>query len=141
MYHFRKTRHHYKTHNQADKREGGCTFCNGLAERVIKDTKTMVVVPNRVAYDVFEGRRVIDHLMIIPKRHVETLKEFTEEEKLDMMNLAAEYETEGYNVYARGVGSITRSVRHQHTHLIKIKNNRKARIYLYMSRPYLLIHK
>ena len=101
----------------------------------------MNVVPNRVSYDVFEGRRVVDHLLIIPKRHVETIKNFTKQEKLDMVDIAGAYESKGYNVYARGVGSLTRSVGHQHTHLIKIKNDRMPRILLYIRKPYLLIHK
>ena len=101
----------------------------------------MDLVPNRVSYDVFEGRRVLDHLLIIPKRHLETLKDFTKEEKLDMMDIASEYEAKGYNVYARGVGSLTRSVKHQHTHLIKIKNNKPAKFILYIRRPYLLINR
>lgn len=101
----------------------------------------MNVIPNRVFYDIFEGRRVIDHLMITPKRHVETLKDFTKEEKVEMMDIAGEYEAKGYNVYARGMGSITRSVKHQHTHLLKIDNDRKAKLYLYIGKPYLVIHK
>jgi diadenosine tetraphosphate (Ap4A) HIT family hydrolase len=142
MYHYRKTRKNYAKHNQADKRQGGCSFCQNIAdERIVDSNKTMNVTPNRVSYDVFEGRRVLDHLMIIPKRHVETLKDFTNQEKIDMMDIAGEYETKGYNVYARGVGSITRSVKHQHTHLIKVQNKTKAKFLIHLQKPYILINK
>lgn len=141
MYHFRKTRKRYNKHNKADKNQGGCTFCNDDDERAIKSAKTMLVAPNRVKYDIFEGREVLDHLLIIPKRHVESLNDFTKEEKLEMMDIAGEYEAKGYNVYARGVGSSTRSVKHQHTHLIKIRNDKKPKIYLVIGKPYFLFHK
>jgi len=141
MYHFRKTHKNYRRHRKADEHKGDCPFCDTLDERIVKSTKTMNVIPNRVFYDIFEGRKVLDHLMIVPKRHIETLKDFTDKEKVEMMTLAGEYESQGYNVYARGVGSLTRSVKHQHTHLIKITNERMPRMYVYIRKPYLLIHK
>jgi diadenosine tetraphosphate (Ap4A) HIT family hydrolase len=143
MYHYRKTRKKYTQHNKADKQKGdSCTFCNNLAnEQIISSNDTMRVVFNRVSYDIFEGRQVLDHLMIVPKRHVESLKDFTDQEKLDMMTLAGEYEAKGYNVYARGVGSITRSVKHQHTHLIRIKNNARTKLIFYLKKPHILINR
>jgi diadenosine tetraphosphate (Ap4A) HIT family hydrolase len=90
-----------------------------------------------VPYDVFEGRKVLDHLMVIPRRHVESIADFTPEEMLDTMHVIAEYERQGYNAYIRGVGSV-RSVRHQHTHLIKIQNE-KMKFVLFLRWPYLVI--
>jgi diadenosine tetraphosphate (Ap4A) HIT family hydrolase len=87
---------------------------------------------------MFEGRRVVDHLMVIPKRHVETVAEFSDQEKIDQMTVIGEYEAKGYNVYARGVGSVTRSVRHQHTHLIKLIDKRSKAV-IYLKKPYVLI--
>jgi len=140
MYHFRKTRKHYTKLNKADKHLDGCTFCTGLSVNIIAESETMVVVPNRVSYDVFEGRRVLEHLMIIPKRHVESIHHFTKQEKMDMVDFAGEYEAIGYNVYARGAGSVTRSVNHQHTHLIKL-DNKKRKLIFYLRKPYILINK
>lgn len=98
----------------------------------------MVVVPNRVSYDVFEGRTVTEHQMIIPRRHLELLEDFTDEEALEMFRLTAKYEQLGYNVYARGKDSVTRSVKHQHTHLIKTTNKVNEFLF-YIRRPYFLI--
>ena len=141
MYHYRKTRQHYKKLNKADKEKDGCPFCRDLSGEIVAESATMVVIPNRVSYDFFEGRSVLDHLMIIPKRHAESIHDFTEQEKLDMMDFAGEYETRGYNVYARGAGSITRSVKHQHTHLIKVDDTKRAKFIFHLQKPYILINK
>jgi diadenosine tetraphosphate (Ap4A) HIT family hydrolase len=142
MYHHRKTRQNYKKRNQADKHRGGCPFCQNIdSETTVATNETMNIIPNRVSYDFFEGRKVLDHLMIVPKRHVETMQDFTDQEKLDMMNFIGEYEAKGYNVYARAVGSITRSVKHQHTHLIKVKDDARAKFIFHLQKPYILINK
>jgi diadenosine tetraphosphate (Ap4A) HIT family hydrolase len=78
--------------------------------------------------------------MVIPKRHAETLAEFTDQEKIDQMTIAGEYEAKGFNVYARGVGSVSRTVKHQHTHLIKLVNKR-SNFVLFARKPYFLIDK
>jgi diadenosine tetraphosphate (Ap4A) HIT family hydrolase len=87
---------------------------------------------------MFEGRRVVDHLMVIPKRHVETIAEFSDQEKIDQMTVVGEYEAQGYNVYARGVGTISRSVKHQHTHLIKLVD-KKSKAVVFLQKPYVLL--
>lgn len=142
MHHFRKNRKSYAKLNKGDKLRGDCTFCTDptLPVRVVRSTSTMQLLPNRTYYDVFEGLSVEDHLLIIPKRHLESINDFTPEEKLEMMDLIGEFECQGYSVYARGVGSISRSVKHQHTHLIKLRNKR-ARIIFYLRRPYFLLRK
>ena len=83
---------------------------------------------------------VTDHLMIIPKRHVDSMSDLSKEEKLDLINLMADYEAKGYNVYSREKESNMKSVVHQHTHLIKTKNN-KAHFVLYFRKPYFLVKK
>lgn len=75
MHHYRKTLKTYATHNAKDKVLTGCTFCNELGQsRIVYENDTMFLIPNRVSYDMFEGRRVLEHFMVIPKRHVETLR-------------------------------------------------------------------
>ena len=140
MYHYRKTRNTYRRHNAGDKELAECTFCNELKveKNILREGKTMFIIPNRVSYDVFEGRRVIDHLMIIPKRHATSFDDFTNEEVLEMMRTTAEYEKNGYNVYARGWGNISRSVAHQHTHLIKT-DSKATRAIFFVRKPYFLM--
>jgi len=141
MHHYRKTLKQYSAFNAKDATIAACGLCReGSGERIIRQNDTMFVIPNRVSYDMFEGRRVKDHLMVIPKRHVETLADFTDQEKIDQMTIASAYEAQGYNVYARGVGSISRSVKHQHTHLIKLVD-KKPRFIVFSEKPHILIDK
>jgi diadenosine tetraphosphate (Ap4A) HIT family hydrolase len=143
MRHYRKTLKTYAKLTAKDQQSSGCTFCNDYAgnnAKIVGENKTMFVIYNRVSYDMFEGQRVADHLMVIPKRHVESLDEFTDAEKLDQMAVMSEYEKQGYDIYARGVGNIARSVKHQHTHLIKTVNKR-AKFVLFANKPYILIDK
>lgn len=142
MYHFRSTRRTYEKMNKQDKsRAINCSFplCDGAESQPIREQNaTMYVIENRATYDIFEGRRVLDHMMVIPKRHVDSLADFTQQEKLDHMDMLGYYEKQGYNVYARGVGSVSRSVKHQHTHLIKL-TDRPAKGILFIKKPYFLI--
>jgi diadenosine tetraphosphate (Ap4A) HIT family hydrolase len=140
MHHYRKTyKKQYLPLNNGDKASSGCTFCKEVGgSKIIQETETMFVIPNRVAYDMFEGRRVIDHLMVIPKHHRTTIQDFTDQEKIDQMTVIGQYEPDGYNVYVRGVGSISRSVDHQHTHLIKLTND-KPKFIFFAEKPHILI--
>jgi diadenosine tetraphosphate (Ap4A) HIT family hydrolase len=134
MYHKRKTRKLYEERLPSDK----CPFCEDkTVANSVKDTALSYVLPNITYYDVWEMQDVEEHLMIIPRRHVKSLHELTPEEKLDIMTIAGGYEVKGYNIYARAADSTTRSVAHQHTHLIKTTNQR-ARMILQSQKPYLL---
>jgi diadenosine tetraphosphate (Ap4A) HIT family hydrolase len=135
MYHFRKTRHKYKSFPKPDH----CHFCDTKEmTEIIEETAFARVVRNRVSYDMWEMRRVTDHLMVIPKRHVRSLNELTDSERLDIMKLLGRYEANHYNVYARSVESIGRSIAHQHTHLIRTEN-KASKALLFLRKPYLLI--
>lgn len=139
MLHYRKTKIAYKKHNASDAMHSECGFCKEETQtRVVYENKTMFVIPNRVSYDMFEGRKVTDHVMVIPKAHHESFSSFNDQEKIDAMTIVADYESRGYNVYARGVGSISRSVKHQHTHLIKLAD-RMSNVVIYARKPYLLL--
>jgi diadenosine tetraphosphate (Ap4A) HIT family hydrolase len=133
--------HHYrKTVKQYHKRQQrGCPFCDEktLAKAVFKND-LVYVVPNLTHYDLWELHDVTDHLLVMPKRHVKSLQELTPEERLAIMDVAARYESQGYNVYARGVDFVVRSVEHQHTHLIKATHKR-PRLAFYLRRPYFVV--
>ncbi|HVW23341.1 MAG TPA: HIT domain-containing protein [Candidatus Saccharimonadales bacterium] len=135
MFHYRKNQKRKDRTAKPDR----CPFCpGGSHEPALHETKHHMIVPNYIPYDVWEMRRVTDHLMIIPKRHVRSLGELTDEEQLDHIQLMAEYETKGYNVYARGVASHQRTIEHQHTHLIKT-SDKQAHVQINLEKPYLLI--
>ena len=117
-----------------------CGFCDivaGKTREVIDETEACVVVANKFAYDLWDGCGVEEHLMVLPKAHVDSLYDLTDNEKIDYMNTASKYEKLGYSLYARSPGNATKSVVHQHMHLIKIDNQPKKWI-LYLRRPHIL---
>lgn len=135
MQHYRKTRKKYlerKTSAQI------CPFCDPetLAKKV-EDYAHAYVVPNLTKYDLWELNDVTEHLLLVPKRHVHSLGELTANERAETMDIIADYEAQGYNVYARSPDSVHRSVPHQHTHFIKIKH-KPARGAIFLRKPYLL---
>lgn len=122
-----------------DKAKGGCPFCGPTEEHTIKSKNDLFyIIKNRVAYNFFEGVPVIDHLMVIPKRHVTTLADMTDAEKIEYVTLLGEYEKRDYSVYSRSVESGIRSVAHVHTHLLKNPGKRVS-WQLYIEKPYLVI--
>lgn len=137
MNHYRKTIHKYKSRQ----RSRGCPFCSpDTVASAIFENELIYIVANLTQYDLWELHDVEDHLLIIPKRHVETLGELSRAERLAVMDQAAKYEANGYSIYARGVGFVKRSVKHQHTHLIKV-TNRKPKIAIFLQSPYYLLKK
>ena len=80
----------------------------------------MVVIRNRFPYTLWDGSPVVDHLMIVPKRHIEAAGNFTYEEQQEWSSYALQYEADNYSVYARSAGNGAKSIVHQHTHLIKV---------------------
>jgi diadenosine tetraphosphate (Ap4A) HIT family hydrolase len=134
MNHYRKTIHKYKSRQRTER----CPFCNSnTVSKAVFENEFVYIVPNLTQYDLWELHDVEDHFLLIPKRHVDTLNELSQDERLAVMNVAADYESRGYSVYARGVGFVKRSIKHQHTHLIKV-SNQKPRLALFSQRPYFL---
>jgi diadenosine tetraphosphate (Ap4A) HIT family hydrolase len=136
MYHYRKTRKIYSSFEKPK----GCTFCmlDEIADKVVEETPYARVIRNRVSYDVWELRDVIDHLMIVPKRHAHNLEDLNDDEKLDIMHIMARYEAIDYNMYARSARSVSRSIAHQHTHLIKT-GKRIGHGTIFLRKPYFFV--
>lgn len=134
MHHFRKTVKHYLSRQQVS----GCPFCDkATLDKAVRQTKSVYIVRNLTQYDMWEGHRVIDNLIVVPKRHVASMKELSEQERLEIIDLIADYEEQNYSVFARGVGSVTRSVEHQHTHLIKV-HHKRPKFVMFIRWPYWL---
>jgi len=135
----RKEEKNYKRYiKKVDKSQ--CIFC-GIDKNnksLIKQTPSFKIVRNIFAYSLWDGQAVVDHLMVVPIKHTETLKDFTAEEALELLKLLSLYENQGYNVYARAPSSHIKSIPHQHTHLIKTEGRPKKFIFL-TRKPYIRI--
>lgn len=117
-----------------------CAFCsiNKGHPQYIAETKSFKVVRNDFPYKVWNRQVVIDHLMVIPKKHIRSLAELTADEAAEYVKLIGGYEQRGYHMYARATNSATRSFVHQHTHLIQ-GDGRLHRFLLFVYKPYVLI--
>lgn len=104
----------YRDHMKANS-AGECDFCRTNQPH----DGMMRIIANDFPYAVWESREVVDHLMLVPKRHVLTFSEFTLEEKIEYFTRIEEYEALGYSCYTRAQTNPTRSVAHLHTHLLK----------------------
>jgi diadenosine tetraphosphate (Ap4A) HIT family hydrolase len=96
------------------------------------------VIRNIFAYSIWDGQQVDDHLMVIPKKHTDTLADLNEKEAVDYVRVISAYELNGYNVYSRAPQSAIKSVIHLHTHLIKTSGPPKKVVFL-ARKPYIRI--
>ena len=120
-----------------------CVFCSlhkNEPERIRESTNSCLVIENLYPYDFWDHHRVTDHLMIVPKRHVQGIHELNSAERNDYWKLLQKYEGQSYNFYARAGSNTTKSVHHQHGHLIKTDTS-KNRMLLFLRTPMVRIVK
>lgn len=115
-----------------------CEFCeiHEKSSQFVKKTEYFKVIRNIFPYSIWDSRRVTDHLMLVPNEHTETLSTLSSSALQEYTILIAEYESAGYNIYARTPSSTMKSVPHQHTHLIKA-NGKRVKMLLHLDKPYL----
>ena len=99
----------------------GCPLCNikPTDSKYISESKHFQVIRNDFPYSIWDGQKVTEHLMIVPKDHRDTLIGLPEAAFVEYMALVTKYENSGYNIYTRSKQSVTRSVIHHHTHFIR----------------------
>lgn len=118
--------------------DDNCALCNIKDHQVLYEDDHLRVIGNKFPYDIWEQRKVVDHLLIIPKIHVSGIAELPVDAKASLISFISKFESLGYDVYARSVGSNMRSIAdHQHTHLIKTVGE-PATFSVYVKKPYLV---
>jgi len=102
----------------------GCAFCmidiQG-SEQIVEYGEHTAVLKNKFPYSRWDGRKVVDHLMIIPVKHVTLLNKLTPDATKELLDVVTRYEEEGYSFYIRSPHNKSRSVAHIHGHLIKLR--------------------
>lgn len=120
-----------------------CDFCeiNYSSDQFVSETKFFKVIRNIFPYSYWDHQLVADHLMIVPKKHTDTLSGIAKEAAVEFVQLITDYEKNGYNVYARAPQSNIKSIVHQHTHLIKPDGKKVIKTVIYRAKPYVRIIK
>ena len=109
-----------------------CQFCDldRAVNHVIAERNLFWIISNLFPYHVWDGAKTGDHLLVIPKRHVDSVAHFNDEEKMEYIEILGEYEQAGYSSYARAPQNGHKSVVHQHTHLIEVGESINSQLYL-----------
>lgn len=133
MYRSRKAK---KRYHQKAPEVTGCPFCDLSKRHVVRVTKHAAITESDFPYELWDGRPVKQHLLLVPKRHVGKASELSKAERQEIGELAFEYESNGYDVYARGLGSTGKTVPgHQHTHLIATEDS-YPNVIIRIGKPY-----
>jgi len=129
----RYTKHQKSVHVALD-----CIFCtiHSRDKQHISETKSFKIIHNIYGYSYWDMKNVEDHLMVIPKKHTDTLGDLTRSEAVEYMDIITSYEGRGYNIYARAPADKTKSVAHQHTHLIK-PGKKFHKFVFFIRKPYI----
>jgi len=96
-----------------------CLFCNNKEDEIIKETEHALLV--RDTYPVSPG-----HCLIVPRRHIVTYFEATEEENRDFLMLMKyakksidkEHQPDAYNIGCNNGEVAGQSIFHLHIHII-----------------------
>lgn len=117
-----------------------CVFCEIKkgSDQIVKEGKLFRVIINAFPYTLWDSCSVVEHMMIVPKRHIHSINKFTKDEIEEYHRITASYEKNGYDLYSRGLSSSMKSIAHQHTHLIKT-DGIKIKGLMYNEKP--LVHK
>ncbi len=117
-----------------------CPFCaiTQNKESLVEETEYFYVKENIFPYTAWDLQRVVEHLMIVPKRCITKFSEMNATESSEYIQLVTRYDERGYNSYTRTANSPVKSVDHIHTHLIKtdcVKRN----LLLFQEKPRFLL--
>lgn len=108
---------------KAENKGETCAFCNLPNWQIIKKYNNFIVAKNRFPYKDWFGHKIINHIMIIPNKHIEWFDEFLKTEINEYIKIISEYERKGYSSHTKTKLDPTRSITHFHTHLFKIVDN------------------
>ena len=117
--------------------KNACPFCpNKNLNRVIEEHGELSVIENIHPYSLWEMRSVNKHFLVIPNRHIKSFSNYSKQEMSDFAHIITKYESVGFNIYTRSLSSQSKSVKHHHTHLIKL-NSKTKKYLVYIRRPLL----
>ncbi|HTE21715.1 MAG TPA: hypothetical protein VK674_01595 [Candidatus Limnocylindria bacterium] len=115
-----------------------CPFCDVKAEEIVETGTYFYVMLVLFKYTYWDEQNVTDQLLLVPKKHVESISKLPAKAAEEFLTLIGKYEGQGYSIYARTPKATSKTVPHQHTHLIKVQGESK-KFMLHLRKPYVLI--
>jgi diadenosine tetraphosphate (Ap4A) HIT family hydrolase len=108
-----------KTLEGKDMAENKCPFCAVTASRIVAENEVAFAIPD--AFPIAEG-----HTLVIPKRHVASLFDLSDEEQAAVSRLVAhvraklmaDMNADGFNVGVNDGKAAGQTVMHAHVHII-----------------------
>jgi|SRR3989344_529163 len=137
MYRSTKNENSYHKYRKGEK---GCYFCEPKPHIVVSKTKNFYISKNNFPYDFWDGQKVVEHLLLVSKKHFSDLESKDKELLLEYGELVNKYSNQGFDIYTRTPNSPSRSQPHFHTHLIKT-TGKKIKSLNFVFNPYSLIVK
>lgn len=136
----RKSELAYRKYRKQHKDDNQCVFCKIVPghPEFIEQGEYFRVIITKYPYSFWDEQDVEEQVMLIPIKHVESIRDLPSEAAVELLDYVGKYEEKGYNIYARAPDNSTRSQPHQHTHLIKTKGKRK-KFLIYSRKPFVLI--
>lgn len=116
----RKVERAYQEYARTKPDKSGCDFCHIGKDAVqfVTGHEHFKVIRNLFPYARWDNQEVKEHLLIVPNDHIVSLKHLDVAACNEYVELVSNYEFKGFSVYARAPGSVSRSIPHQHTHLL-----------------------
>lgn len=138
----RKTELKYRKLKKQNPENKDCRFCqiDSLHEEFVEEGTFFKIIVNLFGYSYWDEQDVEHQVMLVPKLHTESIRNLPVEAAAEFLEFIGAYEAKGYSMYARPPQSATKSVPHQHTHLIKT-NGKLKRLMIYVRKPFLLVAK
>jgi len=135
---------HYRAVKKTRTKSSGCGFCGfddeDKKDELIKSFKHFWLVKNIFPYDFWDDQGVSDHMLLVPRRHIDSVGDMNDEESVEYAKILGTYDKLGYSIYARSSGNVIKSVVHQHTHLLKL-DGKEISFMVYSKKPYVLVKK
>ncbi len=135
----RKAEKEYRKVQKQRQSNADCQFCriDRDHEEFVEEGEHFKIITNRFRYSYWDEQDVEEQVMLVPKVHTESIRSLPVEAAAEFLDFIGKYEADGYSIYARPPQSVTKTVPHQHTHLIKTKGKRK-RLMIFSRKPFLL---
>lgn len=107
--------------------EANCPFCPEADKTILDEDEYFLTIRATSPYAHFDAQEVVEHNLLIPRTHVESLRQLGKKALRRWLNITLAFEANtpegtGAVCYTRSPNNPSRSVRHLHTHLLTLSS-------------------